>query len=109
MFGLFKRRNAISEDGVTLTIAGPGKLVYEEGPNEFVVRVVEANGYAIFIEEMGDEDLILSCKSPEERRRIAISIRKLLATRGILADVYEGVRPESSKHTHSGGEDPLGS
>jgi hypothetical protein len=95
MFHWFKRRDIVSHEGKTIRIAGHGRLIYEDGDDKYLVKVVEGSGYGIVIEEMGDADLSLLFTPAEHRRRVAVNIRKLLARRGILVEIYEESRPRT--------------
>lgn len=91
MWNLFKT-NCITANGISVIIGRRGRLTYEEGTEKFLINAVEGDGFGIVVEEMGDADLALMRKTLDQRLKIALNIRDVLAKRKIIVDVYMGNR-----------------
>lgn len=82
----------MSSDGISVTIGRRGCLTYEEGTEKFLINAIEGNGFGIVVEEMADADLALMTKTPDQKLKIALNIKRTLAKREITVDVYMGNR-----------------
>jgi len=84
MFGL---RSSWMREGTFAVKKVHGGLLYCEQNRQYLVDVVEGNGYSIVVENMGDVDESLGRIPMNDKMRIAKNMRSVLLKNGFDVDI----------------------